>query len=152
MSEDHQHAYYQAGALIYAAKQGLGGGNADYGTTGSWRDIQNAAGGTMTFSYTPPVDSWMVLELLSRFQTNTAGRSIAMHIWDGSAEVAYGVWSFVRTNFPHTAMLVGMKELTAGVTYDFQARYRLPADEAQTIYTIVGTNAIQFNYRVYRKP
>jgi len=143
---------YLRGQLMKIGRKTLGGADDTYAVTNSWRDIQNNAAATMTLSYTPPVDCWISFDLQGRFATNTAARSVEMHIWDGGAEVNWGRYHFARTNKSMVVILHGLKELTADTAYTFQFRFRLPAGEAQTITTYVAIQGITMDYEIKRKP
>ena len=131
----------------------LGGTDEAWSTYTQWDVIQNDTGAnTLTLSYTPPVDSWMYVELQILTSSNTSDSRALFAIFEDSTEKSYG-WTHYyessNTNFRTTCCHARL-DLAAGTAYTITGKIYLP-DDGQTITIYTETDETKLIYRLVSK-
>ena len=88
MSEDHQHAYYQAGAVIHRKIVRITGDDWTTDVKDTWHDTQNNAGTKLEYSFTPAVDGFVLANAKASMSFSEANASSGVRLFEHISSVA----------------------------------------------------------------
>ena len=131
----------------------LGGTNWTFSTATTWTIIQdNGAAHQLTLSYTPPVDSWMYVDLQVLASADTNDTRIAVAIFEDANNRSEAYQHFYRTSNANynSPVAKARLDLSAGTAYTITGKIYL-LDNGPSIVVDAQTKTTKMIYRLVSK-